>query len=186
MFFLRKSVREPLPIAMSGVRMGERVLQIGIDDPAVAGTIAAKAGLSGHAAMALTTEAAAAKARAAAAHAGALVDVQVAPLGALPFGDGAFDVVVLHSVGGWLASLDAAARTGAFRETARVLRAGGRIVIVEPGPRSGLASLMRPQRVDKAYEETGGAAGALANAGFRASRVLAEREGYRFSEGMKG
>ena len=37
MFFLRKSTQEALPVAMSGVRMGERALQIGIDDPAVAG-----------------------------------------------------------------------------------------------------------------------------------------------------
>ena len=64
MFFLRKSKQAPLPVAMSGVRMGERVLQIGIDDPAVAGALAAKVGLSGHAAMALTGEPDAVKARA--------------------------------------------------------------------------------------------------------------------------
>ena len=32
--FLRKSRIEPLPVTMSAVRMGERVLQIGVDDPA--------------------------------------------------------------------------------------------------------------------------------------------------------
>ena|SRR5688572_2463822 len=186
MFFLRKSKQAPLPVAMSGVRMGERVLQIGIDDPAVAGALAAKVGLSGHAAMALTGEPDAVKARATAAMVGALVDVQVAPLHALPFGDGAFDVVVVHGLGGWLSSLDNAARVAALRETARVLRSGGRIVIIEPGPGGGIASLARPRRVDKAYDDSGGAAAALATAGFRASRVLAEREGYRFSEGMKG
>ena len=38
MFFLRKTKStEPLPIVMCGVRMGERVLQIGIDDPSLAG-----------------------------------------------------------------------------------------------------------------------------------------------------
>ena len=49
MFFLRKSGLEQLPVAMSGVRMGERALQIGIDDRSLAGVIAAKVGLSGSA-----------------------------------------------------------------------------------------------------------------------------------------
>ncbi len=39
--FLRKTRIEPLPVTMSAVRMGERVLQIGVDDPAVASAIAA-------------------------------------------------------------------------------------------------------------------------------------------------
>jgi len=186
MFFLRKSTKEALPVAMSGVRMGERALQLGIDDPAVAGALAAKVGLSGHAAMALTDEPGAVKARAAAAKVGALVDVQVAPLSALPFGDNAFDVIVVHGFNGLLSSLDVSARIAALRESARVLRPGGRIVIIESGPREGFGSLVRPKRIDKAYDQSGGAAGALAAAGFRASRVLAEREGYRFSEGMKG
>ncbi len=108
------------------------------------------------------------------------------PLHALPFDDNAFDVIVVHGLSGLLSSLDASARIAALRESARVLRQGGRIVIIESGPRAGIGGLVRPQRTDKAYDESGGAAGALAAAGFRASRVLAEREGYRFSEGMKG
>ncbi len=44
MFFLRKSNLVRLPVVMSGVKMGERVLQIGIDDPSLAGAIAAKVG----------------------------------------------------------------------------------------------------------------------------------------------
>ena len=53
--FLRKAKRrEPVPITMTGVRMGERVLQVGVDDASVAGAIAAKAGLSGNAAALVT------------------------------------------------------------------------------------------------------------------------------------
>ena len=66
MFFLRKSKLERLPIVMSGVRTGERVLQIGVDDASLVGAIAAKVGLSGHAAIVVATERAAAAARAAA------------------------------------------------------------------------------------------------------------------------
>src|SRR5947207_365931 len=107
MFFLRKGrQQEPLPVAMSGVRMGERALQIGIDDPSIVGAIAAKVGLSGLAAVAVGDEAAAAQARSAAAKAGVLVDLHAAPLQSLPFQDDSFDVVVVHAKSGWLASLD--------------------------------------------------------------------------------
>jgi SAM-dependent methyltransferase len=185
MFFLRKSNLEQLPVAMSGVRMGERALQMGIDDPLLAGAIAAKVGLSGHAAFAVSDEAGAARARAAAAKAGALVDLQVGPLSALPFDPGSFDVVVVHGTGGLLSALDADARVAALREGHRVLRTGGRIVVIERGRPAGAFARLRAPRVDPAYESAGGAVAALAAAGFRAPRVLAEREGYRFSEGLK-
>lgn len=185
MFFLRKSTLELLPVAMAGVRMGERALQIGIDDPALAGAIAAKVGLSGHAAIAVRDAEAAAKARAAAAKAGALVDLQVTELHSLPFAADAFDAIVVHSKGGLLASLDAAARVALLRESHRVLRTGGRLVVIEAGARGGVGALLgRPQ--PGAYAAAGGAATALTTAGFRAARVLAEREGYTFTEGLKG
>lgn len=185
MFFLRKSTLEPLPVAMSGVRMGERVLQIGIDDPALAGALAAKVGLSGHAAMAVSDEASAARARTSAQQAGALVDVHVTPLQALPFADASFDLVVAHGMGGLLSSLDDSARVALLRESFRTLRIGGRVIVIEPGKRGGLATLLRPRRVSSSYGAAGGAIGALTAAGFRAPRVLAEREGYKFSEGLK-
>ena len=166
MFFLRKTTQqEQLPIAMSGVRMGERALQIGIDDPSLVGAIAAKVGLSGHAAVAVGDEAAAASARNAAEKAGVLVELHVAPLHSLPLAENSFDVVVLHSKNGWLTSLGDAARQPILREAHRVLRGGGRLVAIE-GP-------------------AGSAADALPLAGFKATRVLAERDGYRFTEGLK-
>ena len=122
--FLRKSRIEPLPVTMSAVRMGERVLQIGIDDPALASALAAKVGLSGNAAIAVTDDEGAARARSAAASAGVLVDVQVTPLAPLPFESGAFDLVIAHSMHGLVSSLDANARTAALREWHRVLRDG--------------------------------------------------------------
>jgi SAM-dependent methyltransferase len=166
MFFLRKAKQqEQLPVTMSGVRMGERALQIGIDDPSLVGAIAAKVGLSGHAAIALADDAAGATARAAAEKAGVLVDLHVAPLHALPLPDAGFDVVVLHARSGWLAALDEGARQAILREIHRVLRGGGRLVAIEgPG---------------------GATADALPAAGFRAARVLAERDGYLFAEGLK-
>jgi SAM-dependent methyltransferase len=187
MFFLRKAKdQERLPIRMSGLRMGERLLQIGVDDPTLVGEMAGKTGLSGSASVAVTDEAAAARVRAGAAGAGALVDLHVTSLGALPFATDAFDVVVVHAVNEWLRSLSEQGRAEpVLREARRVLRHGGRIIVIEPGPRSGLSGIVKPYRPDPRFEAAGGAVGALQAAGFRTARVLWEREGYRFTEGLK-
>jgi SAM-dependent methyltransferase len=178
MFFLRKSTLERLPVVMSGVRMGERALQIGVDDSDLVGAIAAKVGLSGHAAVAVTQARHADRVRQAAARAGALVDVQVGPLDALPFADDAFDVVVLHAAGLKRVPADNQS-VRILRDVLRVLRSGGRLVIIE-GSGSGLLTRLRPARVD-----TAGTLSALDAAGFTATRLLAEREGYAFLEGLK-
>jgi SAM-dependent methyltransferase len=185
--FLRKSAdrRDPLPVTMSGVRMGERVLQIGVDDPGLTAAIAAKVGLSGHAVIAVPDLDEADRARAAAAEIGILADVQVIALPRLPCADGDFDAVVIHSRLGLLPSLSQAERQLTVQECRRVLRPGGRVVVIELGERSGLASMFaRAPKPDPVYEATGGAAGALEAAGFRPVRVLADREGFRFVEGL--
>lgn len=182
MIFLRKSNLEPLPVVMSSVRMGERALQIGIEDPSLAGAIAAKVGLSGHAAIAVGDDRAAAAARAAAASAGVLVDVQVTPLDSLPFAGDSFDAIVLHVTPGALPSLEDAAGVAMLREGRRVLRAGGRVVIIERGQRRGIGAWLRTR---PRLPRPGAAVDALVAAGFRAARPIAEREGYRFTEGIK-
>ena len=181
MFFLRKSGLERLPVAMSGVRMGERALQIGIDDRSLAGTIAAKVGLSGHAAIAVTSDRKAEQARAAGAAVGILVDVQVTPLDRLPFAADAFDAIVVHAADGSLPLLEDSAGVALLREGHRVLRGGGRVIIIEGGPR-GIAGLLRPRR---RLLEPAATVAAMTTAGFRAARPLAAREGYRFTEALK-
>jgi SAM-dependent methyltransferase len=182
MFFLRKSSLERLPVAMSGVRMGERALQIGIDDRSLAGAIAAKVGLSGHAAFAVTSESTAAHARRAGEAAGVLVDVQVVTLPTLqPLAADAFDVIVIHAGDRSLPAIDDPASVPMLREAHRVLRSGGRVLVIEGGPRR-IAGLLRPRArlVDPATSVA-----ALSTAGFRAARPLADREGYRFTEALK-
>src|SRR5262245_17942282 len=67
MFLRQSSVgREPLAVTMSAVRLGERALQIGLDDPKVAAAIAAKTGITGLATIVVSDEAAAGTAREAA------------------------------------------------------------------------------------------------------------------------
>jgi SAM-dependent methyltransferase len=181
--FLRKTkAREPLPITMTGVRMGERLLQIGIDDPAVAGAIAAKVGLSGTAASAVRDEEGAVRARAAAAQVGALVEVTVTPLEALPYPDGSFDIVILHGLSTTIGGAAPGVSSEALGQCLRVLRQGGRAVAITPGPRTGLGALLRPARPEAASDS---AAAALGSAGFRPVRVVGELEGFRFTEGLK-
>ncbi|MGH9255782.1 MAG: class I SAM-dependent methyltransferase [Vicinamibacterales bacterium] len=179
MFFLRKSSLERLPIVMSGVRMGERALQIGVADSSLVGAIATKVGLSGHAAVVVADERHASRVRGAAGRAGALVDVQVSPLDTLPLADGSFDVVVVHA-GGVRPDLSGASGVAVLRDALRVLRSGGRVVVIE-GSGPGVMARFRASP----SADTGAMLTALASAGFKATRLLAEREGYRFFEGLK-
>ena len=178
--------REPLAITMTGVRMGERVLQIGLSDARLTAKLAAKPGLSGHAALVVSDERASERARSAAAESGLLIDVHVAPLHALPLGDRTFDVVIVHDAAPTLAALDAGTRAQAMAECHRVLRSGGRLVTLETGTRTGIAALLhRAPAVDERYNAAGGTTAVLEAAGFKAVRLLADREGYRFIEGLK-
>jgi ubiquinone/menaquinone biosynthesis C-methylase UbiE len=183
MFFRKLSARDPLAVTMSGVRMGERVLQVGADSPPIVGAIAAKVGLSGYAAIAVPDDQAADRARAGAADAGGLIDLHVTSLGALPFESGGFDAVVLHNTRGALTTLgpNAAAALGECR---RVLREGGRMVVIEAGTPTGLAALIGG-RAKAATDQDGRTLCALEAAGFKPVRLLADREGLRFVEGLK-
>jgi ubiquinone/menaquinone biosynthesis C-methylase UbiE len=186
--FLRKSTveREPLAVAMIGVRMGDRVLQIGLGEPRLTSTLAARPGLSGHAAIVVHDQQDAERAQAAAGEAGLLIDVHVAPMTALPLADGTFDVVIVHNAASALAALETHARTQAVAEGRRVLRDGGRLIALETGTPGGLrAVLRRAPAADPGYEASGGTAAVLEAAGFKAVRLLADRDGYRFFEGLK-
>jgi ubiquinone/menaquinone biosynthesis C-methylase UbiE len=186
--FLRRAPdsRDPLAVAMSGVRLGERVLQVGVDDGPLVGRIAAKTGLSGSASAVVSDEKAAGVARAGAHHAGVLLEVAIASYGALPHEDASFDVVVVHSTAGLLAGLTAPESGALLAECHRVLRPGGRIVTIEAGTRSGMSALLRPApAAQQRYDRDGGATDSLTRAGFRPVRLLGDREGLTFSEGVK-
>ena len=189
--FLRrtKQRRAPIPVTMTGVRMGERLLQIGVDDPVMLGAIAAKVGLSGTAAVVVADEASAGKAREAAAGAGVLMDVHAAGLAQLPYPAGSFDVIVLHGVRGPLASGAVSEQALALHECRRVLRRGGRIIAIQAGARvSALDGLKRLLGAAPVRPEAGPAADSAVAvfeaAGFRPVRVIGELEGFKFTEGL--
>ena len=169
-------------VAMSGVQMGDQLLQIGCSDAGRLAAIAGKVGLSGRAVAAVTSEQDGARVTRAAAQAGVLVEVVVAPLSHLALEDGSFDLAVLDNAGGLLAGLDDEARSAVVREALRVLRPGGRVMVVSPGTPQGLKALL-----GKRDAETPGfdPSPMLLAGGFAGARLLADKEGLVFVEALK-
>jgi len=186
LFSFRRLEIDPLVVSMSGVKLGERLLQVGVDDAAVAGLLATKTGLSGSATHAVATDGDAVRVNRGAKKAGVLVEVRVTPLDRLPFEPSSFDVVVIHGAAGQLAAAEASNRLGLLRELHRVLRPGGRLIAIEPGTPAGLASMFRgAPAAQAAYDAGGGTLAALQQAGFGAVRELGDREGSKFVEGLR-
>jgi ubiquinone/menaquinone biosynthesis C-methylase UbiE len=171
-----------LAVSMVGLKLGDRLLQVGCGDGGILAALAAKVGLTGRAAAVDATADGVARGERGAAKGGVLVEVQQAPYRSLPFEDGAYDVVVLNDV---LARVEPDERIPTLRETRRILRPGGRIVVIEPVPRGGLGALLSRSSQDPSYVASGGAEAALRAEGFVAVRTLVERAGLRFAEGVK-
>jgi SAM-dependent methyltransferase len=185
MAFLRRlSGIESLPVAMTGIKMGDQYLHIGCDDRVLLSTLAAKVGISGRACALVSDEAEAARAEKAARDVGALVEVE--RLGdRFPYDDGIFDLAVIDNTANAMGVMPPERRVRTLQETIRVLRPGGRVVVIEAIPRGGLMGALTRQRADPHFSESGGTQTALTAEGFSGVRVLAEREGRRFLEGMK-
>jgi SAM-dependent methyltransferase len=181
--FRRMRAMDPLQVAMTGVRMGERYVQVFCSDQTLTRGLAAKTGLSGVAALAAADEQQAARARSAAAKEGVLIDLKIAAPGDLDWPDGTFDMAVIDNTGGSFSTLAAEGRDRLLRSVRRVLRDGGRIELIE---RLGGGLFSGASQPPEAYTQAAGAEGALRAAGFKPVRTLAEKDGYRFVEGLKG
>ncbi len=117
--FRRMRAMDPLQVAMTGVRMGERYLQIFCSDVTLTQGLAMKTGLSGLAVLAAPDETHAERARRAASKAGALIDVQAVQPSALPHAADPFDMVVIDNTGD--ASARSATPTNARCSTRRAM-----------------------------------------------------------------
>jgi ubiquinone/menaquinone biosynthesis C-methylase UbiE len=177
MFLLRMLMRrgrggsmDPLHVSMTGVRMGERFLQIGCHDRALLSGLAAKVGLSGHAAVAAFDQQQIKLAEKVGAQVGALIEAKAIEGRALPFDGDQFDMVVVDDTAGSFGAIDETTRLDYLRDARRVVRQGGRIEIVE-------SIKARPSAYDPLRD--------LSEAGFKPVRVLAERDGLRFVEGLR-
>lgn len=176
MFLLRMLTRkggramDPLHVSMTGVRMGESFLQIGCNDKSLLSGLAQKVGLSGNCAVAAFSAQEAKLAAAIGTKVGALIDIQtITAGGAWPFGEGQFDMVVIDNTGDTFGAVGD--KTGVLRHALRALRPGGRLEVVtrEKSANTPDYDFMRE----------------MTDAGFKPVRLLAERDGFRFIEGLR-
>ena len=182
MRWFRKSTEEALVVSMSGVKLGDRVLVLGAGDPALLAGVAVRSGLTGHAILVDETDARTNTAVAAAERDGALVEGVTAPWTRLPLETTSVDVAIARDV---LPALTPERRAGCLAEIMRVLRPGGRCLVIDAAPRAGLGALIWRRTTDEFYATRGGAPRAMEAQGFRAVRTLAERDGLVFVEGVR-
>lgn len=176
MFLLRMLMKrgkggsmDPLQVSMTGVRMGERFLQIGCHDRNLLGGLAAKVGLSGTAAVAAFNAEHEKRAAGIGKKIGALIDIKDIDQGrAWPFAASEFDMIVVDDTGEEFRALDDRARM--LRNALSSVRPGGRIEVVTS--------------VKTAHEQVDFVP-LLNAAGFKPVRILAERNGLRFVEGLR-
>jgi ubiquinone/menaquinone biosynthesis C-methylase UbiE len=183
--FLKRSDPYLLVVGMTGVKMGDRLVQIGCADGGRLGAVAAQVGLSGRAVLAAPDEASANRGRKGAERAGVLVEIEVASPTRLPFDVNAFDVAIVDDTSGLLATLRPEDRVAAIREVARVLRGGGRVVLIGSAPRGGIAAVLTRAQSGPPFAGSRVAQQAFEAEGFKAVRTLAERDGLVFVEGIK-
>jgi SAM-dependent methyltransferase len=179
MRWFRKPAGDPLAVSMSGIKLGDRLLVVGAADTALIAALAVKVGLTGRACVVAGSEGERARTATVVEAEGALIETFAAPASSLPFDPASFDVVVMRSL---MASMESAERTRAAAEVLRVLRPGGRCLVIDGGPRAGLSALLGGGGGGTAGDSE---VGAMTAAGFRGVRKLAEREGLSFVEGVK-
>src|SRR5262245_60495176 len=173
--FTRSGDPHMLVVGMTGVQLGERFAQIGCAHGGRLGAVARKVGLSGRAVAIVPDDASAERARKGASGEGALVDVEIAPPMKLPLDARSFDRVVVDDTDGLLDTMSDPDRATAIREARRILRPGGRALVIGSAPRSGLGALF-----GRGSSAPFDPMPLLEAQGFRAVRRLAEREGLIF------
>src|SRR4051812_26109268 len=150
-----------LTVGMTGVKLGDQVLQYGCASGGPLAAVAAKVGLSGRAVAAVPDAASAARAEKAAARAGVLVEVEMVNGTHLPFDDGVFDLAIVDDTGNAFSTLPAETRVAIVRDVARVVRPGGRAMMIGQGGRQGLAALFSRSQSAPSYVASGQANTAL-------------------------
>jgi len=163
--FLRKSEREdPLVVAMTGARLGDRVVYVGsrkeLFEP-----LAARVGLSGQTTV-VASDADALKT--AAERDGVLIDAA----SAVPM-DGSYDLAVVEARGPWQREL---------KNLLSAVRMGGRLIVIAGQPRNWLGRFRSPAKPSTTDTEI---ARVVEAGGWTAARGIGGRDELRFIEGFR-
>ena len=183
--FLKRQDAHGLLVGMVGVKLGDRLLQIGCAHGGRLAAIASKVGLSGRAVAVVSDDSSAERARKGAEDAGVLVEIDKGAPTTLPHDPDSFDLVVVDDAGGAASAMNPESRAAMLRQILRILRPGGRAMIVGAAPASRLGKLFGGGRQAAPSFATGDAQRALETEGFKLVRTLAERDGLVFVEGVK-
>jgi hypothetical protein len=157
-------------LAMIGARAGDRVILAGSPEPALAAEVARITGLNGRTLVISATPETDAALQAAAADAGALIDLERT----FPAGESANDVAVLAISTGEVPQ-------AALVEAYGALRSGGRLILITGTRRAGVfagKTDVPPPNADATVQ-------LLIDAGGRAARRLATAEGVSYYEARK-
>ena len=177
--FRKSAPQDPLIVAMTGARLGHRVLVLMADDAEMPVDLAAKVGLSGQTVVAAASTDAVARVSGRAERRGVLVEAAVLET-PIPYGDATFDIVVADD-----RRQPVGTRTtpALLADSFRVARPGGRLVILRPVPRSSWFLSREP--ASNALAGLRSLEQELVAAGFRAVREIGTREGTRFVEAAR-
>jgi ubiquinone/menaquinone biosynthesis C-methylase UbiE len=178
MRFFRESSLEQLPVSIAGIKLGDRLIMLGCSAPKLIAQLAVKTGLTGRACAVDQDARRTARAAEVAPREGALIETTTTPWTSLPFDNAAFDVAIVRDVFG---AIDLSSRSAAVAELLRVLRPGGRCLVMDSVARGGLGGLFVKKTALADYD----ALRTLETGAFRAVRTVAEREGLKFVEGVK-
>lgn len=174
-----------LVVGMAGVKLGDRLLQVGCAHGGRLGALAGKVGLSGRAVALVPDQASADRASKGAANAGVLIEVEIAPPTTIALDADSIDIAVVDDTAGLVGSLNESDRASTLTEVRRVLRPGGRIMIIGIGARGGLSKIFGSGPAASSFATSGEANAALERQGFKLVRTLAERDGLIFVEAVK-
>ena len=166
-------------LAMIGSKPAQQVLIVGAADPGLAAAVGTVTGLNGRTVVVDPASGAEQAVQKAAADAGTLVEFEQGPLAPLSAATDAFDIVVLCRTLG----RPEAPPTIQIAEAKRVIRSGGRVVVIQRGKPGGMFGGFRANAPGAL---TGDAIRDLLDgAGLAAARVLADVGGVIYIEGSK-
>lgn len=176
-WFRRAPALPDAALAMVGPRPSDEVLFLGAKDPSLAAETGAITRLNGRTVVVGQGADAGKRIDQAATQAGAILEFVDAPFTPLPFDAATFHIVVAPIAAEWWTEY-----ASSLAEAARVLRPGGRIVVII-GERSRGPFRVSPARPPALA--TDAVLALLKSSGFIAARQLAETDGVTYYEATK-